>query len=209
MTLNRIQINEHLPKKNTLTNVLPKQNKKKIVYSIYHFDHVIWSQFTSKIYITICRYKIFNFYLSDVINFGLIVGIIFYYLCCHARMDKRVIRTLPCNSFHFQLDNEAFHQSRWWIWSSIYSIPQGYSKGPFLWTSWYYIFLPSSINFAVPLGLLLSCLHHFSKPGQHFFGCYLISARRLLYLLSLFYASDELLNKNKGEFHYWKSRQNI
>ena len=86
-------------------------------------------------------------------------------------MDKCGIRTLPYNSSHFQFDKKAFHKSRRWIWSSIYAIPQGCSKGPFLWTSWYYIFLLSSTNFTIPLGLPLPCIHHFSKPGQHFFGC--------------------------------------
>lgn len=113
-----------------------------------------------------------NFYLFDAVNFGLIVGIIFYYLCCHVRMDKYIIRTLPYNAFHSQFDNTTFHKSRRWIWSSIHSILQWYSKDPFLWTSRPYIFLPSTTNFTVLVGLLLSCIHHLSKPGKHLSGSY-------------------------------------
>uniref|UniRef100_A0A2C9WH87 CSC1/OSCA1-like cytosolic domain-containing protein n=2 Tax=Manihot esculenta TaxID=3983 RepID=A0A2C9WH87_MANES len=37
---------------------------------------------------------------------------------------------------------------------------QGHPENSFLWTSWYYIFLPSSTNFALPPGVPLSCIHH-------------------------------------------------
>lgn len=81
-------------------------------------------------------------------------------------MDKCVVRTISDTSFHFKFDKKALHKTRGWIWSSISCLPQRCSKNPFLWTSWYYIFLLSSTNYSIPLGLSLFCIHHLPKPGQ-------------------------------------------
>lgn len=110
----------------------------------------------------------------NAIYFDFTVGIVFHYLRCHYRMDKRFIGTISDNSSHCQFDKKALHKTRKWIRSSVYGLPQRSSKDPFLWTSWYFIFLLSSANFTVPLGLSLSCIHHLPKPGQILFLCKLI-----------------------------------
>lgn len=89
------------------------------------------------------------------------VGIVFHCLRRHIRMDGRFIGTLSCNPFYLQLNKKTFCEKwRWWHWSSIYSLPQGNSKNPFLWSSWYNIFLPGSTDSALPFGVPMSWIHH-------------------------------------------------
>lgn len=123
-----------------------------------------------------CFYKEFQIWFDEIRRYRhlsmimtmliLYVGIFLHCLRCNIRMDECFIRSFSHNPSYFQSNKETFQLLLGWrIWSSIYSLPQRHSKNSFLWTSWNYIFLPCAINFALPLGVLLSCLYHLSQPG--------------------------------------------
>lgn len=92
------------------------------------------------------------------------VGFIFHCLCCHVRMDQHFIRTLSNFSASLYFSNKTVYKNQrgWWVGSSIYAIPPWDSTDSIFWTSWHHIFLPSSIDPALPLDLPLSGIHHLS-----------------------------------------------
>lgn len=109
----------------------------------------------------------FNCY--NIVNFILDVGIFFHCLRCHIRMDGHFIRTLSCDPFYLQLNQKTLCEKcekwRWRHWSSINFLPQGNSKNPFIWSSWYFLFLPGSTDSALSFGLPMSWIHHIPQSG--------------------------------------------